>query len=93
MATTIEESGLAMPNIEALLPGNDGITDGSVVQFGTPVTTTTTSSTTATTTTTTSSALPQQKTVELAVNTNEATGYAVLVAVSVIGSSFAMLLV
>jgi len=98
MATTIEESGLAMPDIEALLPSDDGMTDGSVSSAGdstgTTATTTTTSSTTTTTTTsTTSSALPQQKTVELSVNTNDATGYAVPLAASFIGSSFAMLLV
>jgi hypothetical protein len=78
MASTIDDSGMAIPDIDALLPGGDGISDSKSASStgtgaGTDAMTTTTSTTTIITTSTTSTSLPQQKTVELAVNANDAT--------------------
>ena len=98
MASTIDDSGMAIPDIDALLPGGgDGVSDGKVAsssenEAGTAAMTTTTSTTTITTSTAYTS-LPQQKTVELAVNTNDATESVAQMAFSVIGFlSLAMIL-
>jgi hypothetical protein len=95
MATTIEESGLAVPDIDALLPGGDG--DGTSAEHGatiastsdasinTKTSTTSTIAPTIATSSTSSTTLPRQKTVELVADTNDARRYAAHTALSVIG--------
>ena len=103
MATTIEESGLAVPDIDALLPGGDGdgMSDGhgatiastSDANINTKTSTTSTIATTIATSATSSTTLARQKTVELEATTNIASRYAAHVAFSVIGLLLSMLLV
>ncbi len=98
MASTMHDSGMAVPDIDALLPGSGGMSDGksaSSTEAGVGIAAmTTTTSTTTITTSTTSTSLPQQKTVELAANTNDAAEWVAHIAFSVIGFlSLAMILV
>lgn len=99
MASTIEESGLTVPDIDALLPGGEGISDvqsanGASASDGNGAKgmTTTSSTTTSSDTLKTSVTLPPQKTVELSVNTNDATeGVARHLEFSVMGVLVALL--